>query len=242
MNQELINNLIELRKRLIYCIIGFFVIFLCLFKFANTLYELLAQPLLSYIPLGTKLIATDITSPFFIPLKLTLLCAFFLSLPNSVYQLWQYVAPAMFRHEKRMLCITFMCVICLFILGVLFCYFLVLPTLFKFIGNIKSSEIAMMTDITKYFDFVINLFLVFGICFQAPVVVFLLIHFNLVSYTKMKKLRPYVFVSCFILAAILTPPDVLSQTMLALPLYILYEFGLLIAYVYSNKFKPYSGE
>lgn len=229
MNQELINNLIALRKRLIYCIIGFIIVFLGLFKFANDLYFILAKPILSYVPLGTKLIATDITSPFFIPLKLTMMCAFIISLPNTIFQIWQYIAPAMFKHEKRMIIITFFCVLILFIFGVMFCYFLVLPTLFKFIGEIKSSEIAMMTDITKYFDFVINLFFVFGLCFQTPIVVFLIIYFKLVSYDKIKKIRPYVFVGCFIIAAVLTPPDIMSQTMLAIPLYLLYELGLIVA-------------
>ncbi len=229
MKQELINNLIALRTRLIYILIGFIGVFLILFKFANDLYAILAKPILSYIPLESKLIATDITSPFFIPLKLTMLCAFIIALPNTIYQIWQYIAPAMFRHEKRMIMITFICVLILFILGVLFCYFLVLPTLFKFIGEIKSSEISMMTDISKYFDFVINLFFVFGLCFQTPIIVFLIIYFKLVSYAKIKKLRPYVFVGCFIVAAILTPPDILSQIFLAVPLYLLYELGMIIA-------------
>ncbi|MCE2706535.1 MAG: twin-arginine translocase subunit TatC [Proteobacteria bacterium] len=234
-NQELVINLIELRKRIIYILIGLLIVFIPLFKFANQLYDILAKPLLRYMPVGTQLIATDITSPFFVPLKLALLCTFVISLPNTVYQIWQYTAPAMFRHEKRMIIVTFICVTILFALGIGFCYYVVLPVIFKFIGNIKSSDILMMTDIGKYADFVLDLFLVFGICFQTPIIVFLIIYFNLVNYVKIKKLRPYIFVGCFIIAAILTPPDVISQTLLAIPLYLLYELGLLISLIIKNR-------
>lgn len=235
MKQELVNNLIELRKRLIYTFLGILIIFLALFKFANELYSVLTIPLLKVTPLASKLIATDIISPFFIPMKLTLICAIVISLPNTLYQLWQFLAPAMFKAEKLMLIFTIICAIILFCLGILFCYFLILPTFFSFIGSFKANSIQMMTDITKYFDFVLNLFLIFGIAFQTPILVFLLVSFKIVSYVKFKKMRPYLFVGAFIVAAILTPPDVLSQTMLAIPLYLLYELGMLFARTIKHK-------
>ena len=231
MNQELINNLIELRKRLIYTIIGILIAFLALFKFANDLYGIIAKPILAVAPLATKLIATDITSPFFIPMKLTLVCAIVISLPNTIFQIWRFLAPAMYLHEKKMLITTILCASVLFILGIIFAYFIILPTFFKFIGNFKSASIEMMTDITKYFDFVLNLFLIFGITFQTPVLIYLLIYFKLVSRYKLKKIRPYMFVGSFIIAAILTPPDILSQTMLAIPLYLLYELGIVMSMI-----------
>ncbi|MFN8770345.1 MAG: twin-arginine translocase subunit TatC [Neisseriaceae bacterium] len=235
MTQDLVTNLIELRKRLIYIILGIIVVFLCLFHFANDLYIILAKPLLAVTPLASKLIATDVTSPFIIPIKLTLICAFVASLPNTLYQIWQFLAPAMFKPEKRMLLITIICVIVLFSLGIIFCYFLIFPTFFKFIGSFKSSSIAIMTDITKYFDFVLNLFFIFGLAFETPILVFLLIYFNLVSYNKFKKARPYIFVASFMIAAILTPPDVLSQIMLAIPLYLLYELGMIFSIFIKHK-------
>jgi sec-independent protein translocase protein TatC len=226
MNQDLLNNLLDLRKRLIYIVIGILLVFLLLFRYSNWLYHIFSMPLLEAKLLSGKLIATDVTTPFFVPLKLTIICAIFISLPNTIYQLWKFLAPAMYINERLVLLFTTIAAIVLFVLGVLFCYFLVLPVLFNFIGTIKDPSIAIMTDIAKYYDFVLNLFLIFGLTFLTPIVVVLLVYFDLVSYTQFKRLRPYIFVGCFIVAAILTPPDVLSQILLALPLYILYEVGL----------------
>ena len=231
MNTEFLIHLIELRKRLIYILIGVLIAFFGLFHFANTLYAIVSQPLLVYLPHGTQLIATDITSPFFAPLKLTAYFAIFISLPNTVYQIWRFVAPGLYLHEQKLIITSVMSVIILSILGMLFCYFVVLPTLFNFIGHIKSQEVTMLTDITKYLDFILNLFLVFAIAFQTPVVIFLLIYFGIVKHSKMASLRKYILVGCFIIAAIVTPPDVLSQTMLAIPLYLFYEIGMLVAKV-----------
>ena len=231
MNTEFLIHLIELRKRLIYILIGVLIAFFGLFHFANTIYAIVSQPLLVYLPHGTQLIATDITSPFFAPLKLTAYVAIFISLPNTVYQIWRFVAPGLYLHEQKLIVASVMSVIILSTLGMLFCYFVVLPTLFNFIGHIKSQEITMLTDITKYLDFILNLFLVFAIAFQTPVVIFLLIYFGIVKHSKMASLRKYILVGCFIIAAIVTPPDVLSQTMLAIPLYLFYEIGMLVAKV-----------
>jgi sec-independent protein translocase protein TatC len=223
---NLMNDILELRKRIIYVIIGFAIVFFILFHFANDIYLLLAKPLLTYLPSGTKLIALDITAPFFVPLKLVAICAIVISLPNTILQIWLYIAPALYKHEQKILFFITIYAILLFILGIIFCYYIVLPTLFKFISYIKAADINMMTDINRYLDFVLSLFLTFGICFLLPVFIFLLIYFKIISSTKLKSLRPYIFVGCFIVAAILTPPDILSQIFLALPLYLLYEIGL----------------
>jgi sec-independent protein translocase protein TatC len=235
MHQEIVTQLIEIRKRLIFMLLGFAIVFFGLFHFANTIYAVLANPLLIYLPHGTTLIATDVTAPFFVPLKLTVIVALILSLPNTLYQLWCYVAPALYHQERKLFLLTTFMGIILFLSGILFCYFIVLPILFGFIGQIKSSQIVMLADISKYLDFILNLFLVFGLCFQMPIVIFLLIYFKVVDHAKLLNLRPYIFVACFIVAAIVTPPDVFSQTLLALPLYLLYELGMLIGKLTLSK-------
>ena len=238
MNQELILHLIELRKRLIYTLIGFIIVFLPLFHYANTLYKYLAEPLLLYLPRGTQLIATDVTSPFFVPLKLSAIAAIIISIPNTVYQVWQFIAPGLYRHEKKLILTTILCIIALFIAGISFCFWIVLPTLFNFIGHIKATDITMLTDIGKYLDLVLSLFLVFGCAFQMPVIIFLLIRFEIISQQKMASIRKYVLVGVFVIAAVVTPPDILSQTMLAIPLYLLYEIGMLFAKLLRTKNHP----
>ena len=229
MSPELINHLIELRKHLIYILIGFILVFAGLFHFANSIYAVVSAPLLVYLPRGTQLIATDVTSPFFVPVKLTAYVAIVISLPNTAYQTWRFIAPGLYKHERKLLVFSIFWVIFLFLSGIIFCYFIVLPALFNFIGHVKSQEITMLTDISKYLDLVLSLFLVFGFAFQTPVIIFLLIYFNVVKHSTMTSLRKYVFVACFILAAIVTPPDILSQTLLAVPLYFLYEIGMFLA-------------
>jgi sec-independent protein translocase protein TatC len=228
-NQEILEHLIELRKRLLYTIIGFLVVFLSIFHFANNIYLIISNPLLYYMPAGTKLIATDVTSPFFVPVKLTEIVAIFISLPNTIYQLWQFVAPGLYKHEKKLILVMIVAALALFLLGIVFAYFVVLPTLFNFINHFKAADISMLTDITKYLDLVLHLFVIFGFSFQMPIVIFLLIYFDVVHLETMIKMRKYYFVGSFIVAAIVTPPDVLSQTMFAIPFYLLYELGVLIA-------------
>lgn len=235
MKQEYIDHLIELRRRLIFIMIGVVVSFLCLFHFANDIYQYLSDPIFKYLPKGTQLVATDITSPFFAPLKITFYVALLISLPHTLFQIWQFIAPALYKHEKFLLFTSILSILILSLLGIMFCYYLVLPSIFKFIGQFKSNDITMLTDITKYLDFILNLFLVFAIAFQTPIFIFFLIHFDIVSLDKMKKLRKYIFVGCFIIAAIVTPPDILSQIMLALPLYIFYELGMLGSYITKPK-------
>ena len=229
MEQTFVVHLIELRKRLILTVLGFLLIFLSLFHWANLYYQLLAAPIAKFLPANTQLIASDITSPFLVPLKLVALLAFVLSLPNTLYQSWQFIAPALYKQEKRLILSIISSAFSLFLLGVAFCYFLVLPAIFHFVTQFKAPQITMLTDIDKYLSFVISLFMVFGLAFETPVIVFLLIRFGILSQAQAIKIRSYIFVGCFILAAIVTPPDVFSQTLLALPLYCLYELGLLLA-------------
>ena len=237
MNQDIISHLTQLRIRLIFILIGFLVVFLSLYHFSNNLYDFLAHPLLSYLPKDTHLIATDVTSPFFVPLKLTGAVAILISLPNTIYQIWQFIAPALYRHEKKLMLITTTLVITLFILGVVFCFYIVLPTLFNFISKTKAPNIEMLADINKYFDLVLSLLIIFGIAFQMPIITYLLIYFKIVTYKKMISLRKYMFVIMFIIAAIVTPPDIISQIMLAIPLYLLYEIGILLSKLTIHKDK-----
>ena len=234
MDQTFIMHLIELRKRIIISGIGFFIVFISLFPFSNKLYQLLATPIGKFLPKNSQLIATDITSPFFVPLKLTALVAFIICLPLIIFQLWKFIAPGLYQQEKRLLSGTIISSFILFIGGVIFCYILVLPAIFHFIGSIKSDSITMLTDIGKYLDFVLTLAFTFGLAFETPVIIFLLIRFGFLSIATAIKIRPYMFVGAFVIAAIVTPPDILSQTMLAIPLYILYELGVIAAKLFNR--------
>lgn len=228
-----IHHLVELRKRLIFSILGILIIFLCLLPFSNQIYQILANPLGKFLPGHAELIATDITSPFFIPMKLTALLAFVISLPHTLFQIWQFIAPGLYHGERRLIASVIISSFILFILGVVFCYFLVLPAIFHFVGQFKAPEITMLTDISNYLNFVLSLFIVFGLAFEMPVIVFIIIRFGILSIDKARKIRSYMFVGCFIIAAIVTPPDILSQTMLALPLYLLYELGIIAAQIFK---------
>lgn len=234
-NHIFTEHLIELRKRLLYTIIGFAICALILFPFSNPIYHFVAEPIAKYLPTNTQLIATDIISPFFVPIKLVSLIAVFISLPNTVYQLWRFIAPGLYQQEKKLLAVIVTSSILFFAIGVAFCYFLVLPAIFHFIANFKLEQITMMTDIEKYLNFILSLFMVFGIAFEMPVIILILIRVGILSVTKARQIRKYVFVGCFIIAAIVTPPDILSQTMLAIPLYILYELGIIFSLITQSK-------
>ncbi|TXI93920.1 MAG: twin-arginine translocase subunit TatC [Neisseriales bacterium] len=235
MDQVFITHLIELRKRIIVSGIGFFIIFISLFPFSNKLYQLLANPIGKFLPKNSQLIATDITSPFFVPLKLTAIVAFIICLPLIIFQLWKFIAPGLYQQEKKLLSGTIASSFILFIAGIIFCYFLVLPAIFHFIGSVKPDSITMLTDIGKYLDFVLTLAFTFGLAFETPVIIFLLIRFGFLSITTATKIRPYMLVGAFVIAAIVTPPDILSQTMLAIPLYLLYELGVITAKIFIKQ-------
>ncbi|HEY3326200.1 MAG TPA: twin-arginine translocase subunit TatC [Novimethylophilus sp.] len=227
--ETFIAHLIELRDRLLHMVVGFLLTFICLFPFANKLYSLLAQPLLSRLPAGGKLIATAVTTPFFVPMKVAMLAAVVLSLPYTLYQAWSFIAPGLYAHERRFVLPLVVTSTLLFLTGMAFAYFLVFPVIFGFIVGTAPAGVAVMTDIGNYLDFVITLFLAFGLAFEVPVVVVVLVRMGIVSVQVLQEVRSYVIVGAFVIGAIFTPPDVVSQIMLAVPLWLLYEAGILAA-------------
>ncbi|PZP64876.1 MAG: twin-arginine translocase subunit TatC [Azospira oryzae] len=227
--ETFISHLIELRDRLLRAIIAWVVVFVALFPWARDLYTLLAKPLLAKLPQGGQMIATEVVTPFFVPVKVAMLTGFLVALPYILYQLWAFVAPGLYTHEKRLVLPLVVSSTVLFIAGMAFAYFLVMPVVFGFITSIAPEGVAVMTDISKYLDFVMTLFIAFGITFEVPIAVIVLVRFGVVSIEKLKEARPYVIVGAFVIAAIVTPPDVISQIMLAVPLCLLYEAGIFLA-------------
>jgi len=237
--ESFISHLIELRDRLLRSAIAWIVVFVCLFPWANDLYSLLAQPLLSKLPQGGQMIATEVVTPFFVPVKVAMMAAFLVALPYILFQVWSFVAPGLYSHEKKYILPLVVSSMILFVAGMSFAYFLVFPIVFGFIVKIAPHGVAVMTDIGKYLDFVLTMFLAFGITFEVPIVVVVLAMTGMVEVQKFKEARPYVIVGAFIIGAIFTPPDVISQTMLALPLWLLYELGVIVAgWMVRNKPKP----
>lgn len=225
----LIAHLIELRSRLMYAMGALILVFLCLIPWAPELYTLLAQPLLAKLPRGGQMIATGVTAPFFVPLKVAMMAAFLISLPYILWQIWRFVAPGLYTHEKRMVWPLVFASTALFFSGMAFAYFAVFPVVFGFITGIAPQGVAVMTDIDQYLSFVLGMFMAFGVTFQVPVVVIVLVRMGVVSVATLREIRSYVIVGAFIIGAIFTPPDVVSQCMLAIPLWLLYEAGIVVA-------------
>jgi len=225
----LISHLVELRARLIRILLILFLGFLPCAFFARELYSFLAFPLLEKLPQGGQMIATEVVTPFFIPMKVALMVAFLVTLPHTLYQVWAFVAPGLYSHEKRLFLPLVFISSLLFFAGMAFAYFVVLPLVFEFIVYFAPEGVAVMTDISEYLNFVLTMFLAFGITFEVPVFVLILIRTGLVSIEKMKSIRRFVLVGAFIIGAIFTPPDVMSQILLAIPLYLLYELGIILA-------------
>ena len=224
-----ISHLVELRDRLLRAILAVLIVFLCLFPWAKELYALLAQPLLAVLPQGGQMIATDVVGVFLVPMKVALLVAFVIALPYVLYQIWAFVAPGLYTHEKRLVLPLICTSTLLFVAGMAFAYFLVFPVVFKFMASIAPEGVAWMTDIEKYLSFALTMFIAFGVTFEVPVAVVLLVRMNVVGVAKLKEIRPYVIVGAFVVGAVFTPPDVISQLMLAVPLWVLYELGILVA-------------
>ena len=224
-----ISHLLELRSRLLKAAIGFLLTFIVLFPFANEIYTLLAHPMLAKLPVGGQMIATGVTTPFFVPMKVAMLAAFVISLPNTLYQVWSFVAPGLYLHEKKFMLPLVVFSSLLFFIGMSFAYFLVLPVIFGFMVNTAPQGVAVMTDIGNYLDFVITLFIAFGLAFEVPIAVVLIVRFGWLSIKALREARPYVIVGAFIIGAIFTPPDIISQFMLAVPMWLLYEIGILVA-------------
>lgn len=227
--ENFVSHLIELRQRLMKAMGAILVIFLCLMPWSGKIYDLLAHPMIATLPPGTKMIATGVVTPFLVPLKVTLMVAFVLALPVILYQAWAFVAPGLYAHEKKMVLPVVVATTGLFLTGMAFCYFFVFNTVFKFIAEVSPSSITPAPDIEQYLSFVMTMFVAFGTTFEVPVFVVLLVRFGVVSLAKLKEIRPYAIVGAFIVAAVVTPPDVTSQVMLALPMILLYELGLLCA-------------
>ncbi|MBC3871100.1 twin-arginine translocase subunit TatC [Undibacterium oligocarboniphilum] len=229
--ETFISHLIELRDRLVKAVYGLAAacVVLMLWPGPSAIYDFLAQPMLASLPAGAKMIATGVISPFLVPMKVTLLLAFLLSLPWILYQAWAFIAPGLYTHEKRLIAPLVVSSSLLFLGGVAFCYFLVFGRVFKFINEFAPASISVAPDIENYLDFIMSMCLAFGVTFEVPVVVVVLVRMGLVSTDKLKAIRPYVIVGAFVIAAIVTPPDIVSQFSLALPMWLLYEIGLLVA-------------
>ena len=245
--QSFIDHLIELRNRLVRIVLGIVLVLAALLPFTQTIYTQTAKPLMEMLPAGATMIATGVVSPFLVPIKLVLLLSVVLSLPYTLYQVWAFVAPGLYKHEKSLIAPLVISSVLLFYCGMAFAYFVVFPMVFKYMVMTTPVGVAMMTDISQYLDFIIAVFLAFGLAFETPVVTYLLVLTGMVTPEALAAKRRYVFVGAFIIGAILTPPDVISQTLLAIPMYLMFEIGLLLARFTlkrraSEKYKPLTSE
>ena len=225
-------HLIELRQRLLKMVLGFVFVLICLLPFANNIYHWLATPLLVNLPSSAHMIATEITTPFFVPMKAAMLLAVIISSPFMLYQTWAFIAPGLYQHEKRFVLPLIVASFILFLLGMLFAYQIVLPLVIAFFTHTAPEGVVVMTDISHYLDFVISMLIAFGLAFEVPIVVIVLARMNVVTIEKLKDFRSYFIVLAFIIAAIVTPPDVVSQLALAIPMCILYEVGIWAAQLF----------
>lgn len=232
--ETFVSHLVELRNRVLKATAAILLVFVCLMPWAGAIYDLLALPMMAALPEGSRMIATGVITPFLVPVKVTLLMAFIVALPVVLYQAWAFIAPGLYVHEKRLVVPLVISSSLLFVAGVAFCYYLVFGMVFKFINEFAPASITVAPDIESYFGFVMTLFVAFGLTFEVPVVVIVLVRMGMVSVQKLKEIRPYVIVGAFIIAAIVTPPDVVSQLMLAVPLCLLYEVGIWVAPLFAR--------
>jgi sec-independent protein translocase protein TatC len=233
-----LEHLVELRSRLLKACLSIVVVLVGLLPFSRQLYETMASPMMAQLPEGSSMIAIDVASPFLTPFKLTLLISIMISIPVVLYQLWAFVAPALFKHEKRLARPLLLSSVFLFYAGCAFAYFVVFPLVFGFLTRIAPEGVAVMTDISKYLDFVMTLFLAFGITFEVPIATIILVATGITTTAKLVSWRPYIIVSAFALGMVLTPPDVISQTLLALPMWLLFELGIIFARILVPEKKP----
>jgi len=232
--ETFISHLVELRDRLVKASIGIVLVTVALMIWPGPshIYDIIAQPMIAALPAGSKMIATGVIAPFLVPMKVTLALGFILALPWVLYQLWAFIAPGLYTHEKRLVAPLVISSSLLFVAGVAFCYFFVFGRVFHFIAEFSPTSIAVTPDIENYLDFVMSMCLAFGATFEVPVVVVILVRMGLVSLAKLKEWRPYVIVGAFVIAAIVTPPDVVSQFSLAIPMWLLFELGLLVSPIF----------
>jgi sec-independent protein translocase protein TatC len=233
--QSLVSHLAELRDRLLRSVVMVLIITLALLPFANNLYRLLARPLMAHLPESSSMIATEVAAPFLTPFKLTLITAIILAVPVLLYQIWSFVAPGLYKNERQLVLPLVVSSTLLFFLGIAFAYFAVFPLMFAFFTQAAPEGIAVMTDISKYLDFVLKLFFAFGIAFEVPVATVLLIWAGITTVERLQEKRPYIIVAAFVFGMLLTPPDVISQTLLAVPVWLLFETGLWFARVFIPK-------
>lgn len=229
--ETFISHLIELRDRLVKAIIGIAIVAAGLFAWPgpSQIYDFIARPMIAALPIGSKMIATGVISPFLVPMKVTLVIAIILALPWVFYQLWAFIAPGLYAHEKRLVMPLVVSSSLLFMSGVAFCYFVVFGRVFKFIGDFAPQSIAVTPDIENYLDFVMSMCLAFGAAFEVPVVVVILVRMGIVTVEKLKEMRPYAIVTAFVISAVVTPPDAVSMLALAIPMCLLFELGLIVA-------------
>ncbi len=231
----LFDHLLELRTRLLHAVLGILIIFCCLVYFAQDIYQYLAQPLLETMPAGSQMIATDVASPFFAPFKLTIVLSVFLAMPYILYQLWSFIAPGLYQNEKKLIAPLMLGSTVLFYSGIAFAYFIVFPVVFAFFTSVAPEGVVIATDISSYLDFVLKLFFAFGAAFEIPIAIILLCWTGVTTPNSLRQKRPYVVVGAFVLGMLLTPPDIISQSMLAIPMLILFEVGIIIASFYYKE-------
>ncbi|MAZ89038.1 MAG: twin-arginine translocase subunit TatC [Cellvibrionaceae bacterium] len=230
----LIQHLVELRDRLMRIVLFVLIIFSGLFYFANDIYSFVSEPLQRYLPENSTMIATEVASPFLTPFKLTFFLALFLAMPFVLFQIWSFISPALYQREKRLAVPLLISSILLFYAGMAFAYFVVFPIIFGFFTSIGPADVTVMTDISSYLDFVLKLFFAFGMAFEIPVVAIILIVAGVISADGLAKKRPYIIVFCFVLGMLLTPPDVISQSLLAIPMWLLFEIGVIFGRILSR--------
>jgi len=242
MNQDtFISHLVELRDRLLRSVVAFAIVLLCLFPWAADLYDLLASPMMSALPEGTKMIATGVVTPFLVPVKVAMMMSFLIVLPYVLYQVWAFVAPGLYTHEKRLTVPLVVASTILFLLGIAFCYSFVFGVVFRFVNTIAPKSITVAPDIENYLNFVLTMFLAFGVTFEVPIAVIILVRMGVVTIAQLKEARPYVIVGAFVIAAVVTPPDVVSQLLLAGPMCLLFEVGIFFARFVARR-KPDADE
>ena len=233
--QTLMDHLVELRDRLLHMVLAILIVFIALFAFSEDIFTMAAKPLLSLMPEGTSMIATGVTSPFLVPFKLVLLLSVLLTIPYLLHQIWSFIAPGLYVHEKRMAGPLLVSSVVLFYCGIAFAYFVIFPILFGFFIGIAPEGVAVMTDIGQYLDFIIAIFLAFGIAFEVPVATFILIAAGVTTADKLADKRPYIIIGAFVIGMVLTPPDVISQSLLAIPIWLLFELGLLMSRIFLKE-------
>lgn len=240
--QSFISHLVELRTRVVRAAVAILVVFVALSPFMKTIFDAMSAPLMVALPHGAKLLATGVIAPFMVPLKVTMFLAFLIALPYVLYQLWAFIAPGLYKSEKKLAVPIIVSSVVMFAVGMAYCYFIVFRMVFQFIAGFSPDSVNFAPDIDSYFGFVISMFLAFGMTFEVPIVVVVLNRMGIADLQKLKQARPYVIVGAFIIAAIFTPPDVLSQLLLAIPLVVLYQLGIFLVAMFGRKAEPQSDD